>query len=291
MGMPPSRKPGEARVAQLVARPVHQTSAGPRVGEHLVEPFRRERSPAGGSLQRHEQPVRLRVRWPFQVEIAGHRREERLRHRHQPLVAALAVGDEHPPLTEAEVFEAQAEHLAATQPTQQHRLHDRPVPLGVQRVEQRLHLGRRQDPRQSSHPAHQRHNTPSAAMTALARRQPPRHRIHPDIAPGDEIAVEARHRGEAPLDRRRRQPRTPVGDPHHVLRARRGPCCTATNSNTSRGVTSTGSLVTIEKKTVRSCAYARTVFGRTRPCVNSKNSSTKSWPTRHDRTPSARVTH
>jgi hypothetical protein len=72
---------------------------------------------------------------------------------------------------------------------------------------------------------------------------------------------------------------------------RRGRCCTATNSNTSRGVTAAGSFATIEKKTAKSCAYARTVFGRTLPCAKSKNSSTRSWPTRHDRPPSARVTH
>ncbi len=133
MGMPPSR----SRVKHVWRSSWHVPWARPAraraLDEHLVEPFRRQRTTSGASLQRDEDPVRLCVRWPFLVEIAGHGREERLRHRHQPLMAALAVGDEHPPLTEAEVFEAQAEHLAATQPTQQHRLHDRPVPLGVQR--------------------------------------------------------------------------------------------------------------------------------------------------------------
>ena len=192
-------------------------------------------------------------------------------------MAALAVGDEHPPLAETQVLEPQPEHLAAAQPTQQHRLHDRPVPLGAQRRHQRLDLGRLQDPRQSAHPAHQRHHTPPAAMAALARRQPTRHRVrHADIAADDEIAVEARHRSQASLDRRRRQPRAAIGDPHHVLRARRGPLLRGTNSNTSRGVTSAGSLPTIVKNTFKSCAYARTVFGRTRPRANSKNSST--WP-------------
>ena len=190
-------------------------------------------------------------------------------------MAALAVRDEHPPLAEAHVLEAHTEHLATTQPTQEHRLHDRPVPLRAQRLHQRLHLGRIQDARQSAHPAHQRHHTLPATMAALARWQTARHRVHRHIAPGDEIPIEARHRSKTSLDRRRREPRTAIGDPNDVL-CPRARCCAATNSNTSRDVTSAGSLATIEKNTFKSCAYARTVFGRTRPRANSKNSST--WP-------------
>ena len=119
--------------------------------------------------------------------------------------------------------------------------------------------GRRRTPRTSgTDPA-------VAAMTALARRQAPRHRIRRHLAPGDQIAIETRHRSQSALDRRRRQPRAAIRDPHDVLRARTRPLLGATKYNTSRDVTSAGSFSTIEKKTVRSCAYARTVAGPRTP--------------------------
>jgi hypothetical protein len=45
----------------------------------------------------------------------------------------------------------------------------------------------------------------------------------------------------------------------------RGRRCTATKSSTSRAVTCAGSFPTTAKNVFRSCAYARTVAGRTRP--------------------------
>jgi hypothetical protein len=180
------------------------------------------------------------------VEVASDGGEERLGHRHQPLMAALALGDEHPPLTQAQILEAQPTHLAATQPAQQHCPHDRPVPLSPQRRHQRLHLGRLEDPRQTPHAAHQRHRPP-VAMAALAGRQALRHRIGGHLAPGDQEAIQARHRSQSALDRRRRQAgatseiRTTFSAPG------RGRCWALTNNNTSRDVTSTGSLSTIEK--------------------------------------------
>ena len=158
------------------------------------------------------------------------------RHRHQPLMAALALGDEHPPLAQTQILEAQPEHLAAAQTAQHHRLHHGPVPLGAQRRHQRGQLVGIQDARQSAHRPHQRlaPQLPSVrdasaapAGTGLV--------VHPDIAAGDQIAIERRHRGQPTADRRRRQPRAchrrsappsprPAGpalrghEPHHVRR-------------------------------------------------------------------------
>jgi hypothetical protein len=50
----------------------------------------------------------------------GQGEEEPLRHRDDPLVPALAVGDEQAMLARAYVLQAQAEDLKAAQPIQQH---------------------------------------------------------------------------------------------------------------------------------------------------------------------------
>ena len=55
----------------------------------------------------------------------------------------------------------------------------------------------------------------------------------------------------------------------------RGRRCAITNAITSAGRISKGSFPTTVKNVFRSCAYARTVFGRARLAANSKNSSTK----------------
>ena len=47
-------------------------------------------------------------------------------------MTALALGDEQPPLPGMHVRHAQAAHLAATQPAQQHRQHDGAVAMGAQ---------------------------------------------------------------------------------------------------------------------------------------------------------------
>lgn len=65
-----------------------------------------------------------------------------------------------------------------------------------------------------------------------------------DIAPGEQVAVEARHRGQVPLDGRRRQPARPVADAQHVPAPGRARRCEATNASTSAGTTSPGSLAT-----------------------------------------------
>jgi excisionase family DNA binding protein len=63
-------------------------------------------------------------------------------------MTAFALGDEHPPLTKAQVRKPQPENLAAAQPAQHHRRDHRPVPVRAQRRGQRVHLARVQDPRQ-----------------------------------------------------------------------------------------------------------------------------------------------
>ena len=47
-------------------------------------------------------------------------------------VAALALGDEDPPLAETKVFEAQPQHLATAEAAEQHGLGHSPVPIGAQ---------------------------------------------------------------------------------------------------------------------------------------------------------------
>ena len=210
-------------MAQLVAGPVRETSPRSGVREHLVETLRRQRVAAGGSLQRHEHPVRRRGRRALAVDVAGDRREERLRHRHQPLTAALALRDGHPPLAQPEILEPQAEHLATAQPAQQHRLDDGPIAFGAKRRHQRLDLRRLQDARQPANPSHQRHHAALAAMSALPSRQASRHGVDRHVAAGDEIAIEARQRRQPPLDRRRRQARAAVGDAHDLLGTSSGP--------------------------------------------------------------------
>ena len=58
------------------------------------------------------------VRWPaLELEIVRQRSEEPGRDRHDALVPTLALGDEHPPLTRAQIPHPQAEDLTAPQPT------------------------------------------------------------------------------------------------------------------------------------------------------------------------------
>ena len=70
---------------------------------------------------------------PLGVQVGGDRGEEPRRDRDQPLVAALALGDEHPPLGDPQVLQPQPEDLAAAQPAEHHRRDHRPVPVRAQR--------------------------------------------------------------------------------------------------------------------------------------------------------------
>ncbi len=85
---------------------------------------------------------------PLLVQVGGQGREEPLRDRRDPLVATLAVGDEDALLAGVDVAEAEAEDLAASQPTQQHRLNHGPVTPHSQRRHQSVDLAGVEDLRQ-----------------------------------------------------------------------------------------------------------------------------------------------
>ena len=65
------------------------------------------------SLEHHEHSIGTGFGWSLVVQVGGQGREETGGDRHDPLVPALALGDEHPMLAGAQVPEPQPEHLAA----------------------------------------------------------------------------------------------------------------------------------------------------------------------------------
>jgi len=158
-------------------------SAASCTGQDFIDAVSRKWFPATASLQRHEQPVSADTGRSFGLEIRSRRGEEPCRDRHDPLMAALALADEHPPLPDVQIFQTQSEDLAAAQPTQHRREHHRPVPLPAQRSEQRIHLARHEDARKGAGRAHQR-NTLSGPLPFPPGRQTPRHRICPRHHPG-----------------------------------------------------------------------------------------------------------
>ena len=87
-------------------------------------------------------------------------------------MTALALGDEHPPLTQAQVAKSEPEDLATPEASQDHRLDHGPVALGAQLAEERIDVIGVEDPRQAPHAAHERQPL-ARAPTALARRQCP----------------------------------------------------------------------------------------------------------------------
>jgi len=208
-------QPGEAGVTKLVAGAPGQPRPSPGAGEDLVEALRRQRLPAPWSLEHDEEAVGGGIGGALVVEVGGDGSEEGARHRNDAVVAALAVDHEHPPLAQSQILEPQPEHLAATQPAEQHRLDHRPVPLRAQGAHERLHFGGVEDAGQAANAADERGT--AELPTGAPRRQAPRDGVGADVAPGEQVAIEARHRGQAPLDRRRRQPARSVGDAKHVL--------------------------------------------------------------------------
>ena len=134
-------------------------------------------------------------------------------------------------LARVDVPQTQPQHLATPQPGQQHRQHDRPIPLRTQRPKQPIHLNRREHPRQRPRTAHQPHPA-TTALTRTPARQPPRHRIaiHTRIATNEQILEQPGDARQPPRDRPRRRARLAVLDPHHL--SRRGVRCAAKNVNT-----------------------------------------------------------
>jgi len=158
-----------------------------------------------GALEHHEDSVGVQPRWSLSIEVGRNRSKEPRRDRHQPLVPALAVGDEHPPFSNPEVFDPQPEDLAATQPAEHHRGHHRPVAVSAQRSGELVDFRRGQDPRQPTRPARQRHPLPGPGPLPRGR-QPPRHRVRADVAADLEIAEEPRDERQPPRDRTGRNP-------------------------------------------------------------------------------------
>ncbi len=87
-------------------------------------------------------------------------------------MAALALRDEHSTLARMQIREPQPKNLAAARPVKQHRFDHRPVPVGAQRIEQRVDLIGGQDPRQRARHPHQRRRVPGTTLPAV--RQTPR---------------------------------------------------------------------------------------------------------------------
>jgi hypothetical protein len=111
-GLPES---GQAGVAQLVAGRMREAAAAPRTGQHLVQSLCGQGLPAVGTLEHHEHSVGIRAGWSLGLEVRRDRGGEPGRDRDQPLVTALAVSDEHPPLGDTQVLHPQTEDLAAAQ--------------------------------------------------------------------------------------------------------------------------------------------------------------------------------
>jgi hypothetical protein len=122
-------QPGQASVPKLMAGRVVQASSPPRRSQDLIHPLGRQRLPAPRALEDHKDPAGPGTGRPLGIQVRSRRGEEPCRDRHDPLMPALALADEHPPLPDVQIFQTQSEDLAAAQPTQHRREHHRPVPL------------------------------------------------------------------------------------------------------------------------------------------------------------------
>ena len=99
-----------------------------------------------------------------------------------------------------------------------------PVPFAAQLAHKRVDVVGIEDPRQPPHPADQRQ--PLARTTScLTSGDAPGDGVgvDADVVSGDQVAIEARDRGQAPLDGGSRQPGLAIGDAQHVLGAGAGP--------------------------------------------------------------------
>ena len=184
-------------------------------GDDLIESLDRQWPAPAWPLQHDEDTVRVDVGRTLVAQVVPDGSEERVGDRHQSLMTALAVDDEHRPVGDTDVAEAQPEHLAAAQPAEQHRQHHRPIPRRAQRRQQRVDLARREDPRQRPRHPHQRHRPGPATRPASLQAAWHRVRRHRRVATSDEIGVEARHRRQPTSDRARRQTRLAIRHADH----------------------------------------------------------------------------
>jgi hypothetical protein len=208
---------------------------------------------AAGSLEHHEHPVGAHTRWPFGVEVGSDRGEEPGRDRDQPLVATLAVGDEHPPFRDPQVEHPQTEDLAAAQTTEHHRGDHCPVPVSAQRTGERVNLGRGEDPWQLAGPAGQRHSQPRTGSFTSCW-QATRDRVGRDVAAGLQVAEEARDDRQSPGHRAGSNSAVLLGPVKRLHEAARGAASAlgGDEPEPSAGRTSSGGLPTTPKNTFRS---------------------------------------
>ncbi len=206
--------------------------------------------------------------WSFVVQVVAERDEERVRDRHHPLMAALAFGDEQRPIRDAHIAQAQAEDLAAAQPTQHHRQDHRPVPMGAQRRQQRGHLCRARG--SSAACAAPAPTAPSATGRLGVASTSPRGTgfdRHRRVATGDHDT----RRSPTPTTTAGRScaPTSPTRD-----RSCGSPCGRRADGRGTRTrpppPPRPGPSPTTVKNVFRSNATARNVFGRDRPATNSR---------------------
>jgi hypothetical protein len=119
-------------------------------------------------------------------------------------------------LPDVQIFQTPSEDLAAAHPAQHHRQHHRPVPLRVQRSQQRIHLARHEDARKGASRAHQR-NTLSGPLPFPPGRQTPRYRIDRDITASVQIGEQPRHARQSTLHRPRRHTTATIGQPQPAV--------------------------------------------------------------------------
>jgi hypothetical protein len=117
-------------VAQLVASQAREVRPLACARHDLVHTGRGQRPTATRTFQHNEDPVRRRGVRTFNPQVVSHRAEEPVGDRYDPLVTTLALGDEQATLARPQIPKPQAEDLAATEPTEQHRLHHRSITIG-----------------------------------------------------------------------------------------------------------------------------------------------------------------
>ncbi len=260
-----------------VTRQARKPGALPGAVDHLIQAGCGQRHPAARVLQDHEARVGQHLRWALRLQVLAQRLEEPAGDRHDPLPAALAREHEQSPLAGINVLKPQSQHLAAPQPRQQHRQHDRPIPLRAQRAQQRVDLHRREHPRQRLRPSDQAHPA-SSALSWAPTGEATRYRVALDtrVATNDQIVKQPGDARQPSGDRPRRQTRLTVLDPHHVPMPR---CALlGRNANRSADLTSAGSLPTTSKNTFKSYAVASHVFLAPRAPTNSKYASMSGSP-------------
>ena len=104
-------QPGQAGVPQLMTGRVRETGAAPGTGQHLVQSLCGQGLSAVGTLEHDEHPVGVGAGWSLALQVGGERGEEPGRDRNQPLMATLALSDEHSPFGHPQVRQPQPQHL------------------------------------------------------------------------------------------------------------------------------------------------------------------------------------